>query len=169
MRRVLLAVLFAAVVAAGCGGDADKSPAAAGGGTASSRPGPAGGGPGGETSVPAAAAAANPAPGATGSPGARPGTAGVTDTDQLEKREPLIQSLPRSTTHYKIDYTVGADKKTLSLKISLFAILNNASQLSQYKAQLSEYKAEALAWLRSKGENPSDYKITYEPPEAATL
>jgi hypothetical protein len=96
------------------------------------------------------------------------GSVGLEKTDRLEREQPLIQSLPKSTTHYKIDYRVESDR-SLSLTITLFAVLNRADQLPQYRAQLVEYKAEALAWLGSKGVNPTDYKTTYLPPEAANL
>lgn len=83
-------------------------------------------------------------------------------------RSPLVQALPQRTTRYRIDGRIAADGE-LELTITLNAILNHSSQLPRYTEQLRRYKAEALAFIGLKGGDPSDYRIRYVPPEAASL
>jgi len=88
--------------------------------------------------------------------------------DLLERVQPLTQRLPHDSPHFNIDYRVGADW-SLTLQITLRAVLNRADQLDQYRDQLRAYKAEALEWLRSVGADPGALRIEYLPPEAARL
>ena len=91
------------------------------------------------------------------------------DAGATEQGQPLIEALPRSTTHYKIDYKLDENDRSFLLTVTLFAVLNHAYQLPEYRAQLVEYKAEALTWLRSNGADPADYEIVYRPAEASAL
>jgi hypothetical protein len=95
--------------------------------------------------------------------------AGVAKTDSLERTQPLMHVLPHETLHYKIDYRVLPDGNHLALTVTLNAVLNRADQVATYQAQLKAYKAEALDFLRSQGQDPAAYQITYDPAEAASL
>jgi hypothetical protein len=95
--------------------------------------------------------------------------AGVAKTDSLERTRPLVHVLPHETLHYKVDYRVLPDGDHLALSITLNAVLNRADQATTYQAQLKAYKAEALEFVRSQGQDPAAYPITYDPAEAASL
>lgn len=88
-------------------------------------------------------------------------------TDRLEREQPLAGALPHHTSHYAIDYRVVDGR--LELSVQLFAVLNGADQLAEYEGQLRRYKAEALDFIRARGEDPDAYWIAYRPPEAALL
>lgn len=92
----------------------------------------------------------------------------VDGVDRLERMQPLTQHLPHDAAHFAIDYRVGTDG-SLSLQVTLRAVLNRPDQLDQYREQLRAYKVEALDWLRSLGADPAAYRIDYLPPEAASL
>lgn len=98
-----------------------------------------------------------------------PGQVGLDKTDLLERQQPFVQVLPHQTTHYKVDYKTSPTGGTISLEITLYAILNNASQLPAYQASLKQYKQEALDWIRSQQQDPAAFSITYKPPAAAGL
>lgn len=89
------------------------------------------------------------------------------DTDGLEAEQPLVHVLPHSTSHYRIDYRVAGHH--LVLTITLLAVVNHAYQLDAAMAQLRQYKEEALDFLRTQGEDPAKYSITYQPPETTAL
>jgi hypothetical protein len=80
----------------------------------------------------------------------------------------LAQALPRSTPHYSIDFSVGADGR-LALRVTLLAVVNSSRDLAAYEARLRQYKAEATEFIRAQGDDPSTYTIAYLPPEAAAL
>ncbi len=93
------------------------------------------------------------------------GQAGLDKTDLLQRVQPLTQVLPHETTHYKIAYRAAADN-TITLQITIYAILNNERQLPTYMANLHQYKQEALDWIRSQNQDPAAFTITYSPPDA---
>ena len=95
------------------------------------------------------------------------GQAGLDKTDLLERTQPFVQVLPHETSHYKVDYRAFPDR-SITLQITLYAILNNERQLPAYEATLRQYKQEALDWIRSQNQDPASFSITYNPPEAAT-
>ncbi len=87
----------------------------------------------------------------------------ASQTDALENQQPIVQYLPHETIDYKIDYTVNTDN-SLTLNVTLYAILNRPDQESSYQAQLKQFKSEALNYIKSIGFDPAKYKITYTPP-----
>jgi hypothetical protein len=86
----------------------------------------------------------------------------LANTDRTDSANPLTALLPYETLHYKITYIYDAQDNP-KYTITLYAILNNASQLASYQQQLKDYKAEAFAWINSKGVDPKTLKITYDP------
>jgi hypothetical protein len=92
---------------------------------------------------------------------------GIDSSNSLEKTYPILQNIPHGTSHYQIDYAIDNEGK-LTLKITLYAVLNNANQLGRYQDQLKAYKIEALDYIRQY-EDPSKLKITYDPAEAEKL
>lgn len=83
------------------------------------------------------------------------------DSKSLSEYEKLIQYLPTSNLHYKIEYVVI--NKTPTIKITLYAILNRAEQLENYKKQLKGYGQEALDWIKSKNINTEKLTIRWLP------
>ena len=89
-----------------------------------------------------------------------------TDTVTAQ-RWPLVRSLPKTTTGWRIDYRIDAEQ--LVLVVTLRPVLNHGHQLERYRTDLRRYKAEALDWLRSVGANPAESVIEWRPQEAAAL
>lgn len=53
--------------------------------------------------------------------------------------------------------------------VTLYAIINNPDQSSQYRDQLKEYKQNALDYLKQQGVDINTARIKYEPEEANDL
>lgn len=78
-------------------------------------------------------------------------------SDGFETFDPIFDIVPYATLNYQIDASKGADNTT-ALTIELY--LTEADKDNK-ESVVATYKNEALMWLRSKGFDPSDYKITY--------
>lgn len=162
MRRILGVVLILAglvlVLRPGHGADpASTSPTAAGADVA--------------PSVAVTVPALPPEPATVTVPSTSTTVAGATDiepVDRLEREQPLVQDLPRTTSTYRIDYTVAPDR-SLRLTITLFVELNDEADLERHDGALAAQKAEALEWLRAHGADPTALSIRWLPPEAGRL
>ena len=104
--------------------------------------------------------ARTPTTGATSGTGAR----GLPATDRLEREHRLVQALPHSTPHYRIDFSVGADGR-LRVVVTLLAVLNDPRHMAAYQAELRRYKAEALGFIAAQGDDPATYTVTFLPPD----
>lgn len=80
----------------------------------------------------------------------------------------LAEYLPENNADFKIEYGEENGYKT-GFVISLYAILNNDSQLEYYNEQLKIFKKEALEWLQNKGVDTEKTNIEWLPPEAKDL
>lgn len=89
-------------------------------------------------------------------------TVGLAATDRLERGHRLALALPHATAHYRIDFAVAADGR-LALRVTLLAVLNDASDLGAYQADLRRYRAEALAFIEAQGDDPATYTVTFLP------
>jgi hypothetical protein len=78
------------------------------------------------------------------------------------KRFPFLESLPRETLHYKIDYALGTEGKP-KLLITLYPIINGPEDYPRYLDQAKQYKQEALTYLEQNGARPADFDISYTP------
>ncbi|HVX24094.1 MAG TPA: hypothetical protein VG992_01995 [Candidatus Saccharimonadales bacterium] len=91
---------------------------------------------------------------------------GSKDTNQRQNallaKYPFIQKLPAYNSDYRIDYSLDASNN-ISFSITLYAIINDPSQSTQYHAQLVRFKAEALKFLKNNGVDTSKYPIKYTP------
>lgn len=94
------------------------------------------------------------------------GSRGLDGTDRLERRSRLVQVLPRSTPHYRIDFSVGADGRP-AVQVVVLAVLNDARDLAGYRDELRRRAAEARVFIESHGDDPASYTVSYVPPEAA--
>jgi len=88
---------------------------------------------------------------------------------------PVPEELPKEAVK---NYTLITENEQFKIRkgensntyiITLYPIVNNASQYSTYKDQLKEYKQSALKYLTDKGTNINTADITYEPQDANTL
>ncbi len=85
----------------------------------------------------------------------------IEDQKTLTDFEKLIQYLPYSNLHLKIEYLVVAREP--SIKITLYARLNRPDQIESYKQQLTDYGQEALDWIKSNGVNTEKLNIIWAP------
>ena len=86
-------------------------------------------------------------------------------TDPLDRQTGILSKLPYSTLEFKVDYDLTIDEKQekeIILRVTLFAILNRADQLPEYKRQIAEYKHKALVWIEQNSEGKV-YNVTFEP------
>ena len=90
------------------------------------------------------------------------GTAGLPETDRLQRQHRLAQVLPHVTAHYRIDFTLIADGR-LALRVTLLAVLNGPRDLARYEAEVSRHRAEALAFIVAQGDDPATYTVTFLP------
>ena len=75
--------------------------------------------------------------------------------------EKLAGFLPYANEKYKIEFKTSVRKP--SVEITLYAILNKPSQYGAFKEQIRSYSKEALDWIRSKGADPDNLDIKWEP------
>lgn len=87
-------------------------------------------------------------------------------TEEFYKKNPLVNLLPTSNNHFKIDYY---QEGTADIKYDV--ILYSVSTPSQpnYLDELKQYKREALDWIKNNGVDPSTLEIRWTPKEAETL
>lgn len=97
---------------------------------------------------------------------ASPADVGLAATDRLEHHHHLAQVLPHATAAYRIDFTVAADGR-LALRVTLLAVLNGPADLGTYRDRLRAGQAEALAFIRSAGDDPATYTVTFVPDPTA--
>ncbi len=81
---------------------------------------------------------------------------------KLQQKYPFIKELPVYNSHYRIDYSLD-DSNQIQFSVTLYAILNNPSQRTQYLSQLHNYKAEALQYLEKNGIDTSSADISFTP------
>ncbi|HSX04851.1 MAG TPA: hypothetical protein VLF69_00035 [Candidatus Saccharimonadales bacterium] len=72
------------------------------------------------------------------------------------------------------DYTLITENENYKIRelngayvITIYAIINNPSEIDDYHQQLHDYKTQALQYLTQHGVNVNKVSITYDPPEAA--
>lgn len=85
----------------------------------------------------------------------------------LPKSIPLYSVLPFADAHFSIELPDENGDYT----VTLYAILNRPDQLASYNEQLTAYGQEALAWIKSKGVDPTQLKLKWLPirPDGITL
>jgi hypothetical protein len=87
---------------------------------------------------------------------------------------PVPQTTPDSSVK---NYTLVTENEEYKIRrdqngdylITLYPIVNNASQYGTYNDQLKTYKQHALDYLKNQNIDVTKVKITYEPTEAANL
>lgn len=97
-------------------------------------------------------------------------------TKKVESNDKTI-SVPTNVPEDAIkNYELITENETYKIRklgeeytITLYAIINNPDQSSQYRDQLKEYKGNALDYLSRQGVNVNSTRIQYEPEEAANL
>ena len=75
--------------------------------------------------------------------------------------EKIAGFLPFANEKYKIEIKTSLRKPLV--EITLYAILNKPSQYKAFKEQIKSYSKEALDWIRSKGADPNNLDIHWEP------
>ncbi len=91
-------------------------------------------------------------------------TGALFGSGSASKEDQFLASLPQETLQYRIE-SAGLQGDKPAIEITLFAILNRASQWCSYLQQLQDYSGSALDWIRSKGISPESLAITWKPSE----
>ena len=88
--------------------------------------------------------------------------AGLDDVSKIKSDlEKIADYLPFGNEKYRIELVSSGRKPTI--KITLYAIFNRDSQYSQFNRDLKAFSKEALDWIRSKGADPENLDIKWEP------
>lgn len=159
MRRLLPVALIVAgvivLVAGRCGGGPGQQASSASTSTVAPAPDAA---PGDEP-------AAGPPPTLPTTTSTTTTAPGMAQTDQLERAQPITAWLPHDEVGWSIAYT-RTGPSTLTLTITVKAILNGERDLPAYKARLAAGHDAALAYLRAHGADPASFAVTWVPAEA---
>lgn len=78
---------------------------------------------------------------------------------------PLYSSLPYETLHFRID----APDDNGEYRVTLLPDFNGPDDAALYKKQLTDYGNEVLAWMKSKGADPSKLSIVWLPERPAGI
>ena len=88
--------------------------------------------------------------------------AGLDEVSKIKSDlEKIAPYLPYIGDGFKIDLVVTGREPTV--KITLYARLNKPSQYERFKKEIKAFSKEALGWIRSKGADPANLDIKWEP------
>lgn len=88
----------------------------------------------------------------------------IKGSDSWENEFPFTDSLPVTTSDYRITYMNGTDAQgKMTVTIELYGIYNRPSQKPQYVADLKAHKEAALKYLDDHGADFSKINIIFDP------